>query len=97
MKNLLLVLLFIPLVCFGQTASVRDIDLTKTFVVRSTLWNGKGGSMYDKRIEDVWNVALFENGLDVGNFSTEKVAKDTNNREMELKSIINKMLVKRNL
>ena len=89
MKKLLLVLLFVPLVSFGQTVSVRDIDLSKTFVIRSSLFARDKVSFGDVAIEDLWRIALFENGLDVGNYDLEKVAKDTDNREMQLKTILN--------
>ena len=84
MKKLLLILFFLPFVSFGQTVTVRDIDLTKTFVVRCTAFSND----YNDEVEDMWNTALFENGLDVGSYYIEKVAKDTNNREMELKRLI---------
>ena len=77
--------------------SVRNMDLSKTFVVRVDLeLNGVVNVLVDKflksdtesSIENIWKDALFENGLEIGEYYSEKVAKDANNREILLKDKI---------
>tara|TARA_B100000900_G_scaffold403922_1_gene411606 strand:+ start:411 stop:860 length:450 start_codon:yes stop_codon:yes gene_type:complete len=82
MKKLLLLLFVITsFTVNAQDVTVRGIDLSKTFVVSCTAFQ----SSYNDKVEAIWNEALFESGLEVGTYFTEKVAKDTRNREMLLK------------
>tara|TARA_B110000259_G_C13744396_1_gene293804 strand:+ start:40 stop:492 length:453 start_codon:yes stop_codon:yes gene_type:complete len=84
MKKLLLLLFVTTLFTVNaQDVTVRGIDLSKTFVVSCTAFNS---SAYNDKVEGIWNEALFEKGLDVGDYYYEQTAKDTNNREMVLGS-----------
>ena len=87
MKKLLLLLLFVTTLFTvnAQDVTVRGIDLSKTFVVSCTAFSTNG---YNKKVEGIWNEALFEKGLDVGDYYYEKTAKDTYNREIVLGSKI---------
>ena len=83
MKKLLLLLFVTTLFTINaQDVNVRGIDLSKTFVVSCTAFNNS----YNDKVEGIWNEALFEKGLDVGDYYYEQTAKDTNNREMVLGS-----------
>ena len=81
MKKLLLLLFVTTLFTVNaQDVTVRGIDLSKTFVVSCNVFS----SSYDVKVEGIWKEALFEKGLDVGDYYYEKTAKDTYNREMVL-------------
>lgn len=83
MRKLLLLLFVTKLFTINaQDVTVRGIDLSKTFVVNCTAF----GNSYNDKVEGIWNEALFEKGLDVGDYYTEKTAKDTYNREINLGS-----------
>ena len=60
--------------------TVRDIDLNKKFVVCEI--NGDSKSNF----ESSWNVGLFSNGLEVGDYYSKKTVKDTENREMDVQN-----------
>ena len=89
MKKLLFLLFFIPVLSFSQYSKKelkklekmelkivnRGLDLNETFV-----------PYYKKNnfIESSWAEAMFTLGLDVGDYSSQKQIKDSNNRETEL-------------
>ena len=89
-KLILLTILFSSIFDLNaQTVNVRGIDLSKKFVVRCTAFSSHPTrSDYDKQVESTWNSALFENGLDVGDYSLKRTVKDGNNREMNLSGVI---------
>jgi len=56
---------------------IRDIDLTKVFVVQNKIERRDMFSIHDpKSEEESWNQALFINGLDVGIYSLDKKGKN---------------------
>ncbi|MDC3133410.1 hypothetical protein OA958_01075 [Bacteroidota bacterium] len=73
----------------AQEVNVRGIDLSKKFVVRCTAFKSGTQKYLDKQTEENFNTALFENGLDVGDYSIERTVKDGNNREMNLSGVVN--------
>tara|TARA_X000000950_G_scaffold15059_1_gene16299 strand:+ start:797 stop:1240 length:444 start_codon:yes stop_codon:yes gene_type:complete len=86
MKKLIVITLFIFFIThlISQEVTVRNIDLSKTFVVRSNT----SSAYYNTLIEENMKNALFENGLDVGDYYIENEVKDGNNREINLKGVV---------
>ena len=89
MKKLIVITLFIFFIThlISQEVTVRNIDLSKTFVVRSNITNttyASGNSLIEENMKN----ALFENGLDVGDYYEENEVKDGNNREINLKGVV---------
>ncbi len=93
MKKLLFLLFFIPVLSFSQYSKKelkklkkmelkivnRGLDLKETFVPYCIKKNNFMGT-----VESSWAEAMFTLGLDVGDYSSQKQIKDSNNRETEL-------------
>ena len=95
MKNILFLLLLIPVISFSQYSKKelkklkkmelkivnRGLDLNASFVPYS---NGTYPSGAQWNNESDWVDAMFTLGLEVGDYSQERQVKDANNREMNL-------------
>ena len=56
---------------------IRNIDLTKVFIVQNKIERRNNFAIHDpKSEEESWNQALFINGLDVGIYSIDKKVKN---------------------
>jgi len=94
MKNILFLLLLIPVISFSQFSKKelkkfkkmdlkivnRGLDLNATFVAYSE----QSTQGYIDLVEDSWETAMFSQGLEVGDYSEQRQVKDANNREMNL-------------